>query len=248
MALNRETWTFPLVDRTTRATNISVIIPALNEALSIERAVRTCWEAGVDQVVVVDGGSEDDTTRLASESGAEVRLSGPGRAEQQNFGAQHSTGEVLLFLHADNWLAPAIGQQIRQCLADNHALGGAFLQRIEATGRSYRWLERGNAARLRWRGLAYGFQAIFLRRSIFEKLGGFPQVKLMEDLLLMRAFRKLSWPVVLPGPVYVNPRRWQRHGIVRQTLRNWSLLSAQAMGVAPDRLARFYPAHDQPSG
>ncbi|MCH7752014.1 MAG: TIGR04283 family arsenosugar biosynthesis glycosyltransferase [Planctomycetes bacterium] len=226
---------------------ISVIIPAVDEEALIERAVTSSWEAGVDEVLVVDGDSRDQTAQRARRHDAQV-ISGPlGRALQQNLGAQHATGDVLLFLHADNWLDPRVGSQLRDCLQDASVLGGAFRQQIDAAGRLYRWLERGNAARVRWRGLAYGDQAIFMRREVFDELGGFPTVKLMEDLLLMRAFRKLTRPVLLPGPVHVDPRRWQRRGVVRQTLCNWALLSARAVGVSPDRLARFYPLHDRPS-
>lgn len=226
------------------STQISVIIPTINEASGIERAVVSAWEAGVEEVLVVDGGSKDETVEVARKSGALVHVSERGRAIQQNLGAARAKCETLLFLHADNWLHPSVGQQIKECLDDKSVLGGAFSQRIEAPGVLYRLLERGNAARVRIRGMPYGDQAIFMRRGTFEELGGFPQVKLMEDLLLMRRFKHLSFPVLLPGPIYVHPRRWQRYGVIRQTIGNWSLLCAQAMGIAPDRLARFYPMHD----
>ena len=93
--------------------------------------------------------------------------------------------------------------------------------------------------------MAYGDQAIFMRRETFEQLGAFPEVKLMEDLLLMRAFRKLGTAQLLVGPVHVHPRRWQTRGVARQTLCNWALVCCEALGVAPDRLAKFYPTHDQ---
>jgi len=223
---------------------ISVVIPAINEAPSIERAVESSQKAGFDEVIVADGGSEDETPRLASRCGASVVHGPRGRADQQNLGAQHATGDVLLFLHADNWLAPAVGPQLRDCLSEPKVLGGAFEQRIEATGLLFRLLERGNAARVHWRGLAYGDQALFMRRETFDQLGGFPSVKLMEDVLLMRAFRKLGRAQLLPGPVYVHPRRWQQRGVVRQTLCNWSLFCGEKLGVSPDRLAKYYPSHD----
>lgn len=223
---------------------ISVIIPTINEAARIERTVSRALEAQVDEVVVVDGGSNDDTCQLARDSGAQVLESPLGRAIQQNLGAQYASGEVLLFLHADNWLASSVGQQIRNCLHRSEVLGGAFRQRIESPGALYRLLEWGNAARVRWRRIPFGDQAVFMRRQTFEQLGGFPEVKLMEDLLLMKACRRLARPALLPGPVYVDPRRWQRHGVLRQTLLNWSLQFAHAIGVDPDRLARFYPLHD----
>lgn len=224
---------------------ISVVIPAINEAECIERAVMSCWNAGFDEIIVADGGSKDDTPRLATKAGASVVYGPRGRAIQQNLGAQHATGEVLLFLHADNWLAPEAGHQIRGSLGQSSILAGAFQQRIESTRPLFRLLERGNAARARFRGMAYGDQAIFMRRETFDQLGGFPVVGLMEDLLLMREFRKLGQLELLPGPVYVHPRRWEKRGIIGQTLRNWILICAEKIGVSPNRLARFYPAHDE---
>ena len=221
-----------------------MIIPAINESAWIERAVSRAWQAGIDEVLVVDGGSNDDTQELARRGGARVVSSLLGRAIQQNRGAALAGGDILLFLHADNWLAPQAGTQIRERLRDGAVLGGAFYQQIDAPQKLYRWIERGNALRVRLRGLAYGDQAIFMRRDVFQRLGGFPEVKLMEDLLLMRRFRQLSRPVLLPGPVHVHSRRWQRRGIIWQTLCNWTLLCAEAFGVAPDRLAKFYPPHE----
>ena len=225
---------------------ISVVIPAINEALTIERAVQSVIAAGMDEVIVADGGSVDSTPQLASQSGASVVHGERGRAVQQNLGAQQATGDVLLFLHADNWLDPTAGEQMRHCLSESVVLAGAFQQRIEAAGVLYRLLERGNSLRARWQGMAYGDQAIFIRRKTFDQLGGFPPVKLMEDLLLMRALRNKGGKLhVLTGPVYVHPRRWQQRGVIRQTLCNWLLLCSEKLGVAPDRLAKFYPAHDR---
>ncbi|MEM8947368.1 MAG: TIGR04283 family arsenosugar biosynthesis glycosyltransferase [Planctomycetota bacterium] len=226
---------------------ISVVIPTLNEALCVRKAIVSCWESGFEEVVVADGGSTDGTQRIAAEFGALVVQGTRGRAAQLNLGAQHAAGEVLLFLHADNWLSAAAGQQIRSSLEEETISAGAFRQHIEARGYLYRLLECGNAARVGWSGLAYGDQAIFMRRDVFGKLGGYPDVSLMEDLLLMRKFRKLGRVALLPGPVYVSPRRWQRKGVLLQTLRNWSLVTAERLGVSPNRLARFYPAHSDQS-
>jgi rSAM/selenodomain-associated transferase 2 len=164
-----------------------------------------------------------------------------GRAVQQNLGAAHATGDVLLFLHADTWLAASGCRQIDEALREERTRCGAFRQRIEAEPVAYRLLERGNAWRARRWGLPYGDQGLFVRRETFQEAGGFPEVQLMEDWLLMRRLRRIAWPVVLPGPLHVSPRRWQRHGIVRQTLRNWALVAAATAGVSPHRLAQFYP-------
>lgn len=222
----------------------SIIIPALNEAALAASAVRRAWETQPHEVIVVDGGSDDDTVALARESRACVLTSQPGRATQQNHGARHATGDVLLFLHVDTWLPPDGLRQIELALADAAVGCGAFRQRIEADGLMYRLLERGNAWRVARRGMPYGDQGIFIRRALFDELGGFPQVRLMEDVLLMKGVRRRAWPVLLPGPLFVSARRWQRHGVVRQTARNWLLLAAARCGVSPDRLAVFYARHD----
>jgi rSAM/selenodomain-associated transferase 2 len=225
--------------------DFSVVIPALNEAASIRRAARSAWEAGALEVIVADGGSDDETANLAAKENCRVVRAPRGRARQQNAGAAIATGDVLLFLHADSALGPQVGAQLANAFSHSRVLSSALQQRIEARGLAYRLLERGNAERVRWLGLPYGDQAICVRRSVFEELAGFPDVPLLEDLLMMRQLRRRSWPVLLPGPVFVSPRRWQRHGLVRQTLRNWGILARYACGISPDRLAELYRRHDK---
>lgn len=237
----------PPVSHTPLSLRVTVIIPALNEREKIARAVTSAWALQPHEVLVVDGGSRDETCALAAAAGARVLSALPGRALQQNVGAREATGDVLLFLHADTWLDATGVEQIRAALADPTVLGGCFRQAIAAPGVIYRLLEQGNALRVRWRGIPYGDQGIFLRRETFEQLGGFPETQLLEDLLLMRRLRQRAWPVLLPGPLGVSPRRWQKHGPVRQTCRNWLILLAARLGVAPDRLAQFYRRHDDHS-
>lgn len=226
---------------------ISCIIPAVNEAANIADGVRRAWESGCDEVIVVDGGSTDETVERARVVECMVLQSAPGRARQQNLGAQQAAGDVLYFQHADNWLAADGADQIREAFADNsQAVCGAFVQRIEAAGWKYRWLERGNAARVRWLGAPYGDQGIFVRRDAFERVGGFPEVKILEELLLMRTLRRrFGWPLLLPGPLHVNARRWRENGVLRQTLRNWRILTLHALGRKPQQLEELYPRHDR---
>lgn len=224
---------------------VSVIIPALNEEELIERAARSAWAATADEVIVVDGGSRDRTVAVARQHGCRLLDSCPGRAWQQNLGAKQAAGDVLLFLHADNRLGSEAIRQIRTLLEASDRWGGAFQQRIEAEGWAFRLLERGNAWRVRRQGLPYGDQGIFIRRELFLELGGFPELPLMEDLVFMQKLRRRSWPALLPGPIYVSARRWQRHGVVGQTARNWMLLTAHRLGVPPQRLAARYRRHDQ---
>lgn len=226
---------------------ISIIIPALNEREALETTIARAWAAGADEVILSDGGSTDGTWEAAA--GLRCRRArGPaGRARQQNAGAALARGDVLLFQHADNWLAAGAARQIERALRqDPRTRCGAFRQSIEAPGLGYRLLEWGNARRVQWLGLPYGDQNIFLRHDLFQQLGGFPDVPLMEDLLLMRALRRRAWPVLLPGPLHVSARRWQRHGLVRQTARNWLLIAAWRSGVPLEKLADHYRRHDLP--
>ena len=224
---------------------VSVVIPALNEAQILGQMIERTWSAGADQIIVVDGGSGDATREIARSGRCEVLRTEPSRGVQQNLGASHARGAVVLFLHADTWLADQGISQIRSALADGAIAGGAFRQRIESDGVAYRLLECGNAWRVRCFGIPYGDQGIFMRRDFLQQLGGVPEIPLMEDVALMKAFRRRARPVLLPGPLYVSPRRWRRCGVVRQTLRNWSLQLRYRCGVPPKKLVRYYAPHEE---
>ncbi|MBT6155009.1 MAG: glycosyltransferase family 2 protein [Planctomycetaceae bacterium] len=220
---------------------ISIIIPTLNEADRIADVVGRAQALGDDcEVIVVDGGSDDATMSCAQ--AADICLQVPqGRASQQNAAVQTATGDVLLFLHADCWLEEGALQAVRLALADESIVGGCFRQAIEAAGMRFRLLEWGNALRVKTCKWAYGDQGIFIRRDIFESLGGFPDVRLMEDLLLMKRLKKVGRIALLEQRIHVSARRWQQRGVIRQTLRNWSLIILAQCGVSPNRLAGFYP-------
>lgn len=225
---------------------LSVIIPAINERDSIERAVRHAWRAGADQVILADGGSQDDTREIAAVHAAIVVSSRPGRASQQNAGAAAATGDVLVFQHADNWFAENALAPLRRLPGPaTTPLLGCFYQRLDHPHWLYRLIERGNALRAQWLKLPYGDQGIFVSRPLFHQLGGFPDVPLMEDVLFMKRAMRHRRPRLQPGPLYVDTRRWEERGIVKQTLRNWTLLGALHLGVSVERLAQHYPRHDQ---
>lgn len=218
---------------------LSVVIPALNEADRIGETIERMRSAAACEVIVVDGGSADGTTAAASK--ADHCITGPrGRAVQQNAGAAASTGDVLLFLHADCWPEPGAGEAMEAALACSGVIGGCFSQTIDAGHFGYRLLERGNALRVRTTGWVYGDQGLFIRRNVFERVGGFPEVELMEDLAISKRLKREGPLVLLDHRLHVSPRRWQQQGIVRQTLRNWAFLGLSHCGVAPATLARRY--------
>ena len=218
----------------------SIIIPTLNEVAQIAGAIASARTLEPAEIIVVDGGSSDDTL-VAARSADRVLTAPCGRAAQQNSGAAASQGDVLLFLHADCRLEPGSLDQIATALADSRCVGGCFRQKIDAAGLRFRWLEWGNSLRMKLSGLAYGDQGIFVRREVFDRLGGFPSLRLMEDLFFMKRVRREGRLALLAGPLHVSARRWQREGVICQTARNWCLTALAQCGVSPNRLARFYP-------
>ena len=221
---------------------ISVIIPTLNEAACLPGTLERLSQEGGVELIVADGGSDDHTVAIA-ERFARVVRSARGRAVQQNCGAAEASGDVLLFLHADCWLEPGWAEAVRRAAKRTGFAAGCFQMRIDGHRMLYRLIEWGGDLRVRWLGLPYGDQGIFLRRDTFGRLGGFPPVSLMEDLMLMRRVRRLGRVDLVPSPIHVSPRRWERTGVVRQTLRNWGFTALAVWGgVHPDQMVRFYPA------
>jgi rSAM/selenodomain-associated transferase 2 len=218
----------------------SVIIPTLNEALCLEESLRALAMEEPHEVLVVDGGSVDDTCRIVA---AHARLlHGPrGRAAQMNLGAAQATGDALLFLHADCSLESGALRSAGRILTRG-AAAGCFRMTVTAPGRVYRLIDACATARVRLTGIVYGDQGLFVDRERFLRRGGFPPLRLMEDVFLSLRLRQQGAMVVAPRRIYVSPRRWQRQGVVRQTLRNWTLTALAAAGVHPDRLAPFYPS------
>ncbi len=218
---------------------ISVIIPTLNEAEQITNVVQSTRNLGDCEIIVVDGGSDDATVMRASEADRVITTSA-GRAIQQNMGAQASSGDLLLFLHADCRLPADAFDSICQILRDESIVGGCFSQQIDHPGWRYRWIEFGNALRVRCLEWAYGDQAIFVRRVVFEELEGFPDLPLMEDLYFMKRLKRKGRFRLLEDRLTVSARRWEKCGIFRQTLRNWKLIVLAHCGVPMQKLANQY--------
>jgi rSAM/selenodomain-associated transferase 2 len=221
--------------------SVSIIIPTLNEESCLADTLAAVRSQGPQEIIVVDGGSSDATCQIAA--GADRLLHGPrGRANQMNLGASQATGEVLLFLHADCGLEDRGLEEAERSLCKTGVAAGCFTMHVRADGLFYRWIEASATARVRLTGLVYGDQGLFVRRSLFQALGGFPRLLLMEDLFLSLRLRRQGRVVVAGPRIFVSPRRWQRFGLVGQTARNWALTALAAGGVHPDRLAGLYPA------
>jgi len=220
---------------------VSVIIPTLNEEACLAETLNLLRTHRPHEVIVADGGSSDATRRLAAR--ADRLVYGPrGRALQMNAGAACATGDILLFLHADCSLEPGALDEAERRLGKPGVAAGCFTMRVRAPGPLYRLIDACATARVRLTGLVYGDQGLFLRRDRFERLGGFPPFRLMEDLFFSRELRRHGRVVVAGRRIFVSPRRWRHAGLVRQSLRNWTLTALAAAGIDPDRLAVFYPA------
>ncbi len=220
--------------------DISIIIPALNEAPGLMATLATTRGASTGEVIVVDGGSEDDTVAIAESFGARVLTARAGRACQMNAGATEASGEVLLFLHADTRLPKDFDAYALDALAEPGAIAGAFMLGLDGRQRGLRFIEMMANWRSRKLQMPYGDQAIFMRTDVFHLFGGFPQMPLIEDFEMMRRLRTQGRVVIAQVPVISSARRWLKLGVFRTTLINQMIITAYLAGVAPERIARWY--------
>jgi uncharacterized protein len=230
-------------DDSTSASNsprISVIVPALNEASHLDGTLAALKDARNIETIVVDGGSCDGTDSLALDRGALLVRSPAGRARQMNAGARAASGEILLFLHADTRLPERFDEQVRELAARRSVVAGAFRLRIDGTRRAFRLIEWMVNLRSRWLQMPYGDQAIFLRSDTFHRLGGFPELPIMEDFEFVRRARRLGAIAIASDAVTTSSRRWKQLGTWRTTWINQQVILGYYLGVSPETLARWY--------
>lgn len=218
---------------------ISVVIPSLNEATNIARTIASA-APGAREIIVVDGGSSDDTVAIAEAAGAIVVRTEACRAHQMNEGAKAAGGDVLLFLHADTVLPDNYGSSVERASFSRKVAAGAFSLRIEGDDKKHRLVEAVVAIRCRLNSLPYGDQAIFVRATTFADSGGFADMQIMEDYEFIRRMKRRGKVIILPLRVTTSSRRWQKAGVVRTALVNFAIIVAYHFGVAPERLAGWY--------
>ncbi len=220
---------------------LSIVVPVLNEAAQIvERlhALQKLRASGVE-LIVADGGSTDGTAHLAEALADRVVTAPRGRAAQMNAGAAVSQGQVLLFLHADTTLPENAAQALLAAI-DSGESWGRFDVRIDGAQPLLRIVEHMMNWRSRLTGIATGDQAIFVIRDIFERVGGYADLLLMEDIALSAALKRITPPVCLRERVTTSGRRWEKHGVLRTILLMWRLRAAYFMGADPAHLALRY--------
>jgi rSAM/selenodomain-associated transferase 2 len=218
---------------------ISVIVPALNEASSIESVLRSAVDEDAE-ILVVDGGSTDGTLEKAAACGARI-LKGPrGRAVQQNHGAMRARGRVILFLHADTRLPEKYVAHVFETLMDRRVVLGAFGFKTDLRRPFMRFIQLTTHFRSRYLHLPYGDQALFLRREVFEGAGGFPEVPIAEDVLLVRRLSSRGRIAIAPADCITSGRRWAERGLFRTSLMNQVILAGLMLGISRQTLARLY--------
>jgi rSAM/selenodomain-associated transferase 2 len=223
---------------------LSIVIPVLNEAgLIAEALVRLQpLRARGAELIVVDGGSTDGTADQAAPLVSRLVRAPKGRATQMNAGARAATGDILLFLHADTRLPEDADRVIAEAFAAG-AVWGRFDVRLSGGHPLLRVVEALMNRRSRLTGIATGDQALFVRRDVFERAGGFPEIALMEDIALSRRLKRAARPACPRARVVASSRRWEENGIVRTILLMWWLRLRYFFGADPADLVRVYYRH-----
>jgi rSAM/selenodomain-associated transferase 2 len=219
---------------------LSIIIPAIDEAerlATVLPSLARLRQAG-HEVIVVDGGSSDDSRARAGALADRVLIVERGRARQMNAGAAAAGGEVLLFLHADSLLPGDTESAIARAMGVS--CWGRFDVRLWGREWPFRVIEVFMNVRSRFTGIATGDQAIFVARDTFNAIGGYPDIPLMEDIAISRRLKAIARPACLRQKVVTSSRRWRTHGILRTVVLMWRLRLAFAFGADPRQLARRY--------
>ncbi|MFI5395816.1 MAG: TIGR04283 family arsenosugar biosynthesis glycosyltransferase [Candidatus Binatia bacterium] len=219
---------------------VSVIVPVLNEEGSIGETLRRARQPGVREIIVVDGGSMDQTRAVAQPLADRVLSAPRGRAAQMNAGAELATGNILLFLHADTLVPAGFAEAVAAACKTPAVVGGRFdvdltpsTPLLRLTGELMNW-------RSRLSRIATGDQAMFVRREVFSRMGGYADIPLMEDVELSRRLKGAGSVACLRQRVTTSARRWQTHGVVKTILLMWTLRALHFFGVSPARLRRLY--------
>jgi rSAM/selenodomain-associated transferase 2 len=220
---------------------LSVIVPMLNEAATIASTLHALRRGAPDaEIIVVDGGSVDASVVIAQPLCHAVISASRGRALQMNSGAHVSHGDALVFVHADTIVPTTFAADVASALSDPAVVGGRFDVKLDASALPYRIIGAMISIRSRISRTGTGDQAIFVRRDVFDRLGGFPELELCEDLEFSRRLKRAGRVACLRTRVTTSARRWSRGGVARTVVKMWMIRAMYLMGVPPARLKRMY--------
>lgn len=221
---------------------ISVIIPTHNEHENILNLISVLQTFEQIEIIVADGGSSDGTKEMAMQYGRVLECD-RGRANQMNGGAEQAKGDILWFLHADSMISANMIEGMRNAMKDQSVIGGGFSLRFDDPSTLLRLIAKGSNFRAKHLKLYFGDQGFFIRRSVFEEIGGFPPVLLMEDWLLSRKAKKQGKLKLLPESILTSSRRFRENGIIRTFFMMQKIKFLFLCGVPISRLERMY-RHD----
>ncbi len=221
---------------------ISIIIPTLNEAENIQPTLDRLQplRSRGHEVILVDGGSTDNTVDIGRPQVDRILNSDPGRACQMNVGASQAKGDIFWFLHADT-LIPELADQIIDTAVDNRSRAwGRFDVRLSGKDIRFRLIAFMMNRRSRLTGIATGDQGVFVTRALFEKIGGFAEQPLMEDIEISRRLKRHARPICLKQKLITSSRRWETRGIWHTVFLMWRLRLRYALGGDPHKLVKRY--------
>jgi rSAM/selenodomain-associated transferase 2 len=216
-------------------------MPAFNEVKDLHSTLNRLQLSDCEELIVVDGGSDDGTVSEARNFTDKVYVTKSGRASVMNFGAKKADGDILLFLHADCVLPDSGFKIIRETLSDDNIAAGAFFLHIDNPNPVFRIIELVANFRSRITSLLYGDQGIFLRKEVFDWIGGYAEIPLMEDIEISGRLKKTGKIALKRPAIKASPRRWLKEGALYTTLRDWSIaFSYTFLKVSPEKLIKYY--------
>lgn len=221
---------------------VSMVVPCWNDLHALERLLaQVSTLSGIFECIVADASHGDACAQAASQAGAKVvRCPKPSRGRQMNAGASAAVGDVLLFQHADSDLTQDHVDALRAAMRDPDMVGGAFHRHFDERHASLRWLQDWNRLLLELGGTVFGDQSIFARRSVFERMGSYADVPLMEDVEFSKRLRRMGKVVILDPPISSSARHHAHKGSWRTSIRNGTILALYHLGASPDQLHAWY--------